>query len=138
MPGKRGPKTKYSPELQKKICDVLSAGNYIEAACAFVGIHVDTYHEWVKQKSEFSEAVKRARAQAEMQSVARLRQAGETGQWQADAWFLERSYPSRWGRTRQDVNITLSPPKPIEEMTDDELNDYETKLNNRLTGASSG
>jgi hypothetical protein len=119
----RGRPTLLTPELQKSLCDVLAAGNYIDAACGYAGIHVSTYHDWVNRGEaelerrqsahvkegtaqwereqpfvDFSEACKKARAQAEVSSVARIRKAGGDGQWQADAWFLERSMPAKWGR----------------------------------------
>lgn len=67
---------------------------------------------------EFSDAVKEERAKAEMEAVMSVRAIGqgrparivkgEGGQsievkelpaiWQANAWFLERSFPDRWGR----------------------------------------
>lgn len=110
-----GRKSKLTPELQARIVDVLAAGNYIEAACDFVGINPDTYHEWIKRGergnakdreggyTDFSDAVKKARAQAEIGSVARIRKAGMDGEWQADAWYLERSHPDRWGRRMAQV-----------------------------------
>jgi hypothetical protein len=118
-----GRRTICTPELTEQICQILRAGNYICAACDYVGINESTYHSWVlrgekeiarlddpKAKPneserifvEFSKAVTRARAQAEIQSVARIRKAAEED-WRADAWYLERSHQQRWGRTKLDV-----------------------------------
>ena len=47
---------------------------------------------------EFVEAVKKAEAEAEVESVALIRRSAQDGQWQAAAWFLERRKPSDWGR----------------------------------------
>jgi hypothetical protein len=33
-----GRRTKLTPEVQKKIVDALSAGNYFEVACEYAGI----------------------------------------------------------------------------------------------------
>ena len=48
--------------------------------------------------------------------MARIRVSGQNGNWKADAWFLERSAPSRWGRTRVEVTgkdgEPLHPPGP--------------------------
>jgi len=106
----RGRPGKLTPELQQQICDILADGNYIDATCDFVGISSETFYNWLKRGernskedqdagyTEFYQAVKKARATAEVVSVARIRKAGSSGQWQADAWFLERSNPKRWGR----------------------------------------
>lgn len=54
--------TKYSPEIVKKICSLLEKDSYtIEEVCANVGINEDTYYDWQKNKSDFSEAIKKAR-----------------------------------------------------------------------------
>ena len=52
---------------------------------------------------DFSESIKEERAKAEMQALLEIQQAargtqGKPGIWQAHAWFLERSFPHRWGR----------------------------------------
>lgn len=40
----------------------------------------------------------RARAESEVRALSLIQNAGHSGQWQAAAWFLERSFPDRWGR----------------------------------------
>ena len=120
-----GRRTKCTPELISEICKVLAAGNYICVACEYVGIDESTFFIWMNRASEemeriergeepregeetfvnFFKSVTRARTSAEVQSVARLRKAGEED-WRADAWWLERSMPDRWGTKRQVVDIT--------------------------------
>jgi transposase len=107
---RRGRPTKLTPELQEKICNILNGGNHIITACDYIGISEKTFYHWLQRGernapsdqaggySEFYQAVKKARARAEVISVARIRQAGDEGNWQAHAWFLERSNPKRWGR----------------------------------------
>ena len=54
--------SKYSPEIVKKICSLLEKDSYtIKEVCANVGIDEDTYYDWQKNKSDFSEAIKKAR-----------------------------------------------------------------------------
>lgn len=105
---------------------MLAAGNYICVACEYVGITEATYFSWVNRATaelerveedggeisereeifvDFLKSVTRARSSAEVQSVARLRKAGETD-WKADAFFLERSFPDRWGRRSLNVDVT--------------------------------
>lgn len=121
-----GRKTKCTPNLIQEISQVLAAGNYICVACEYVGITQATYFSWVNRATaelerveeeggevseheeifvEFLKSATRARSSAEVQSVARLRKAGESD-WKADAFFLERSFPDRWGRRNLAVDVT--------------------------------
>ena len=101
-----GRPSKLTPETAQKICAAIAAGNYLEVAAAHGGIVYGTLNTWVRkgaaassgQYREFFEAVKRAEADAEMLRIARISKAGSEGNWQADAWYLERRYPDRWGR----------------------------------------
>lgn len=119
----RGRTTKLTPELQRNLCAVISAGNYVVTACNYVGIDPTTYSMWLQRGTgthptrpktklyvDFVEAVQKAEAQAEATRVARIAKAGQEGTWQADAWYLERRYPERWGRKQLDVT---SGGKPI-------------------------
>ena len=97
-------KTKLTPELQEKLLRYLRGGNYVETAAACVGIHRDTFYEWMKRGAKghklyatFAEAVNRAMAEAEALDLHVIRQASTT-QWQAAAWRLERRFPEKYGR----------------------------------------
>jgi transposase len=101
-----GRPSKLTPETAQKITAAIAAGNYLEVAAAHGGIVYGTLNTWMRkgaaansgQYREFYEAVKRAEADAEMLRIARISKAGSEGNWQADAWYLERRYPDRWGR----------------------------------------
>lgn len=101
-----GRRSKLTPELVQAFTDALVEGNCIETAAALAGISHTTYYRWLeagrKAKAgafwEFCEAVKKAEAKAEADRVRRIQTAGKDGNWQADAWWLERRRPERWGR----------------------------------------
>jgi DNA invertase Pin-like site-specific DNA recombinase len=101
-----GRRTKLTPELVKTFTDSLAEGNAIETAAAVAGISETTYYRWLQAGREakggafweFCEAIKRAEAESEAERVRRIRTAGQGGNWQADAWWLERRRPERWGR----------------------------------------
>ena len=57
-----GRKTKYTPERIERICKAIERGETNETAAKIGGISVSTFCEWQATKTEFSEAVKRARA----------------------------------------------------------------------------
>lgn len=100
----------YSTELCNLICDHLRNGHYVETATALAGISARTYYRWLAEGEEdeskdldtpmaaFCRAVKVASAEAEAVALETLRR-GPQG-WQAQAWFLERRFPKRWGSNR--------------------------------------
>lgn len=114
-----GRPTKLTPKLQEEIVQVIRAGNYVETACSFVGINKTTFYDWLKRGAReqarlekdssakidpqeriylnFSNAIKKAEAEAEARDVIIIGKAAEH-QWQAAAWRLERKFPSKWGR----------------------------------------
>ena len=115
--------TKLTPDVIEDICNWLKLGYYQEDASTMAGISPSTIYDWMKkgdegQKalesgtssslpaiqedgeveivdmySEFSEAVKKARAEAEGAHLRNIRRAADNGTWQASAWWLERSFP---------------------------------------------
>ena len=104
--------TKLTQDTQDRIIQAVQAGNYLETAAQFAGIDGSTLRRWVAKGEapnapepyrSFCTALKSARAAAEVRSVALIQQAATGGTWQAAAWYLERSYPDRWGRTRVEV-----------------------------------
>lgn len=108
-----GRPTKLTPERAKIIADAIAAGNYYETACALAGVDYTTVRKWIQkgekaQKGalfEFVKAVKKAEAFAEAERIKRIREAAKEGNWQADAWWLERRFPERWGRKeRQEIS----------------------------------
>lgn len=105
---------KLTADVQSSVIEALAAGNYLETAAQYAGIHPATLFRWLdrgraanesedddhpdKIYGEFCEAVEKTRAQAEVRAVALIRKAAMDGTWQAAAWFLERSHPTKWGR----------------------------------------
>jgi hypothetical protein len=101
-----GKKTKLTPAVQKKIVDAIAAGNYDYIAAQAAGICKDTFYHWLKQGetatggiySDFSDAVKKAEADAEQRNAFLIQKAA-ADTWTAAAWWLERKHPSRWAKT---------------------------------------
>lgn len=74
-------------------------------ACALAGITKTTYYNWQasaekgnKDMIAFFDPLKRAKAESRLASVMRIKKAGQDGNWQADAWLLERHDPESWAR----------------------------------------
>ena len=106
--------TKLTDEAQTKIVNAIAAGNYLDAAAQYGGVTYDTLNDWMNKGKDgkapnyvqFYHAVKKAEADAEILRVARINKAGQEGNWQADAWYLERRYPDKWGRRVQQTEIS--------------------------------
>lgn len=109
-----GRPTKLTDETQATIVAALREGMYREIAAKLAGIHRDTLYGWLERGrtgeapyAAFSDAVEKAEAEAEQETVRSARTGGDG--WQAKAWLAERRWPSRWGgRVRATVNDELA------------------------------
>ena len=110
--------------LDKQITDTLlqaiKLGAFIEHACYYSGINSSTFRSWrskaedgVEPYKSFWSEVTKAEAEGIIRRMARIEKAGLEGNWQADAWVLERKYPEKFGR-RDRVQISGDPNAPVE------------------------
>ncbi len=75
----------------------------------------------------FFAADKKARSEARMSRLTIIEIAGQSGKWQAAAWWLERRYPDEYGqRLRQDIHVTTV--EEAHKVLQDELAERELKL----------
>lgn len=104
-----------------RIIQALDAGSFFDDACAFAGVSKSAAYEWLargraaraEQEAkgeqhelpgnerlflEFADAVEKARAAAVITNLAVIKTAANNGQWQAAAWWLERTAPEKYGR----------------------------------------
>lgn len=95
---RRGRPTLYTPERIKVIIETIKIGGTEVDACARVGIDQDTLGSWKVKYSDFSDAIEKARIDGKIARVNRIRHAGIKGQWQADAWYLERRFPEEYAQ----------------------------------------
>lgn len=97
---------KLSPERIETITKAIANGNTHDVAASLGGIAESTFYAWMSrgkeakkgQYKQFYDKVKKAEAYAEADRVQRIQKAGRDGDWKADAWYLERRYPDKWGR----------------------------------------
>jgi transposase len=127
--------TVLNEEVLTKIGELLCAGNYLSPSCRAAGITYQIFCHWRKRWLEgdpaaarhhhFFEAIELASSVAETAAIGKLKK-GDPG-WQAQAWFLERRFPQRWGKQER----TPLPPKrskPLDQMTEDELARYNEEV----------
>ena len=93
-----GRPTKLTPEVQKTICDLIANGNTRECAAGCAGIGASTLWEWMRENTEFAEAIEKADAQAEARMVLVIEKAAVAGTWQAAARWLEARRAREWQR----------------------------------------
>ncbi|NDD26441.1 MAG: hypothetical protein EB103_06220 [Actinobacteria bacterium] len=119
----RKPKLIADPEIITKLVNALRAGNYMEHAADYAGVHVSTVYRWLEkgngelerreqgykpdrsldQLCELCEAVKKAKGESVVRAMALIQNAASNGTWQASAWFLERTQPNFFGRRTEIV-----------------------------------
>jgi hypothetical protein len=81
---------------------------YEKDACAAAGISVDTFANWQKRYSDFSERVSRAKAQGWRAALAVIKTQAIAGDWRAAGEFLDRTAsPYRKGADTQ-INVTVN------------------------------
>ncbi len=101
-----GRPTKFTPAVQQRILDAIALGLTYEQAATSAGIRRETLWDWKTTKPAFSNDLEKAEVAGMVARLERIQMAAvRDGNWQADAWWLERRFPDQWGRReRVDVN----------------------------------
>lgn len=98
-------KGKYSKEVTDKIASYIAEGYTQDGAASMADIHISTFHNWLNNKPEFFEAIKKAHEQRKAKWVKCIQNAAmEPKTWQAAAWLLERFYPDDFAKRDASVN----------------------------------
>ena len=92
-----GRPTVVTPEVKKKICRYISQGLPYEQAASRAGISVSVFYAHQSKFPEFSEAIKKAKANFVNTHVQRITRASRKS-WTASAWLLERCCPEEFGK----------------------------------------
>jgi hypothetical protein len=91
-----GRPSKYTPEVQERICQLIRAGNTVDVAARAVGLNAALLYKWMQRRPRFKAAIETARGEAEAILVGRVQKAASAGSWRAACWLLERQWPERW------------------------------------------
>lgn len=114
-------KMKLTDELSKEICKYIAQGLTKKTAIDACGIAESSFYTWLQKGekdlangkktvySEFLKSIKNAEAKDKLKRLAIIRQAAESGTWQAAAWELERRYRDEYGRSTMDINLAGQP-----------------------------
>ena len=86
---------KKTPETVADIVRFLASGAPRKNAAAAAGISVPTLRSWIISDPAFGEMLEVAEASGSAKQAERIEQAGQRGDWRADAWLLKHSPRSR-------------------------------------------
>src|SRR5690349_13677383 len=99
-------RTSFTPAIGAVVVEHVRAGNYFQTAARAAGIHKSTPYAWLARGedgdpifAEWYDAMQEAEALAEIDAVAKVREAGQG--WQAHMTFLERRHSERWSRSER-------------------------------------
>ena len=107
---------KYTKDTVARIIETLESGDGRVAACKNAGINYQTFLNWLEQKVEFLESVKKA----EETGIDRIKDAQiqkilTNESWQSAAWWLERRHAEQFAKrehhdlTTQGEKIGVTP-----------------------------
>ena len=104
------PSTLGEPEKVQLLLASIADGNYRETAIKQAGIAKQTFYNWLKRAEAgdiaaklFVDALEKAEADAECETVRNVRNASKLPQfWAAGMTWLERKSPEKWGRRQDD------------------------------------
>lgn len=98
------------PRKIGRLVDLMRDGNYAETAARLAGLSPAIVRKWLADAAQGDEryflvadVIHMGEAMAESESVRDVRKAGKDPRnWAASMTFLERRYPSKWGRRPED------------------------------------
>lgn len=110
--------SEITTEQIESLCSAIRSGSDLDTSCHFAGISNQLVYRWLefgKLESErinaggkplkaeakylaFWDDLKKARADAVVRNVAFIQKAAQEGNWQAAAWWLERTVPESYGK----------------------------------------
>ena len=94
---------KFDKEHINIIIQALENGDGRVRACKAANISYQTFLDWMTNKIEFSEQIKKAeRYGYDKIKDLQIRKIVESKAWQSAAWWLERNYPDQY-RNRSEI-----------------------------------
>lgn len=98
---KRGPQSKLTEAMAKRILAFVEAGETLKSALRKAGQSSSGYYRGIASFPEIRQAVKKGlegeREEMRQQAIDTIRRAFSKS-WMACAWWLERNYPGEFGK----------------------------------------
>jgi hypothetical protein len=97
--------SKYTPEIIEEICGYIESGLNQKDAQILADISHQTFHRWLEEHSEFSEAIKKAKVKNKAHHINKI---SNDKSWQASAWYLERIYKDEYQIKKEEVKQPIT------------------------------
>jgi transposase len=98
-----GRPSKYNPDFCNTVIDEMAQGSSIEELQLVLNVHKDTIYEWMKEYSDFSDAVKRGIALSEGWWRTEGRKALRERDFNYTGWYMNMRNRFGWS-DKTDVN----------------------------------
>jgi len=132
-----GRPSKYSEEIQRKICNAIRRGNFAVNAARLVDINESTFYRWMAASKNgnpkygnFYESVHRAVSQSEDNLLSKLIDSGDV---KTLTWVLERRHKAKWGLNAQEEGLD---PDDVGDVCKTKRQELIEKLSNVIADAS--
>jgi len=133
---------KYSEEMTNRICSFIEKDSYtIAEICKIVGINECTYYDWCNSKSEFSNAVKKARdkfdetmAVEAVRSLRKLVQGYEAEEVRTTYYVNKENEEVVRDRVVTRKHYQPSVPAVIFSLTNRDSENWKNRQNTEITG----
>jgi len=89
------PSPTITPDQWQDIITYISKGYSSNMACECACVSKETFYKRMREDSDFSDQVKKARSTGHGKALEKIMDAP---QWQAGAWLLERQRPMEFGK----------------------------------------
>ena len=106
-----GRPTKYNERTITTLCEALSRGSTIKAACAAAGIGVQTLADWRQDDSELDRRIEAAQEEMRQKALQTIKDAVVQGHWRAAIEALKLCFPEYRATSKLEVNAITSPPQ---------------------------
>lgn len=120
-------------EKIKSLLTAIKSGTDLETSCHFAGLSINDVYKALERGKleaesissgnptnpdqamyhEFWIEIAKSRANAVVRNVSTIQKAAQDGQWQAAAWWLERTAPEHYAKKRSGQLIQEVNPLPI-------------------------
>jgi len=92
----KGGKKKFD-FLKSRLAQYITIGLTLEDSCKLANISNNTLG-YLRSDPEFEDFVQKSMVNSEYEHLQSIHSAAQFGQWQASAWYLERTRPDKYGR----------------------------------------